>query len=83
MPGLCVGDCEARADWCPEAVIAKLGWDAGRAVRGPIIRLCVRLRQHRAGKLAGAATDCAEQRPVGIVAQDSAVEIGRRYSSRL
>ena len=34
MPGLCVGDCEARADWCPEALIAKawLGcWPLRRA----------------------------------------------------
>ena len=39
-------------------------------------RIGVRLRQHGAGQRAGAATDRGEQRPLGIVAQPRAIEIG-------
>ena len=39
-------------------------------------RVGVPLRQHGARQLAGAAADRAEQRPLGIVAQAGAVEIG-------
>jgi len=60
----------------PEAVIAELGFDP-RAGRAPADhRIGVRLLQHRAGELAGAAADRAEQRPLGIPAQLGAVEIG-------
>jgi len=46
-------------------------------------RIGVRLREHRACELAGAATDRAEQRPFGIGAQAGAVDITGEYSSRL
>jgi hypothetical protein len=50
-------------------VIAELGCDTGRRRVPPDHRIGVRLRQHRARELAGAAADRAEQRPLGIAAQ--------------
>src|SRR5271169_2715288 len=61
----------------PEAVVAEFGCDAGTGRPPADHRVGVRLWQHRARELAGAAADRAEQRPLGIVAQLGAVEIGR------
>jgi len=61
---------------CPEVMIAELGCDAGRRRAPADHRIGIRLRQHRAGELAGVAADRAEQRPLGIAAQACAVEIG-------
>ncbi len=60
----------------PETVVAEPGCDAGRGGAPTDHRIGVRLRQHRAGELAGAAADRAEQRPLGIAAQCGAAEIG-------
>src|SRR5271166_4273207 len=48
-----------------KAVIAELGFDAGRRGAPADHRIGVCLRQHRAGEPTGAAADCAEQRPLG------------------
>ena len=60
----------------PEAMVAELGFDAGRGRAPANHRVGVRLRQHCAGQLIGAAPDRAEQRPLGITAQVRTVEIG-------
>jgi hypothetical protein len=57
-------------------VIGELGGDAGRAGAPTDHRISVRLRQRRAGELGSAAPDRAEQRPLGIVAQARAAEMG-------
>jgi hypothetical protein len=72
---------EVRSDpGRPEAVVAELGGDAGcpRRAGGSSHNRC--LRQHRAGRRTGAATDRAEQRPLGVIAQARAVEIGDQVS---
>jgi hypothetical protein len=63
---------------CAEAVVAELGCDAGRRRAPADHRIGVRLRQHGAGEFPGAPADRAEQRPLWIVAQAGAVEIGRQ-----
>jgi hypothetical protein len=57
-------------------VVAELGCYAGGGRAPADHRIGVRLWQHRAGELAGAAADRAERLPLGITAQASAVEIG-------
>jgi hypothetical protein len=60
----------------PKTVVTELGFDSGRGGAAADHRIGVRLRQDCAGELAGAAANRAEQRPLGIVAQARAVEIG-------
>jgi hypothetical protein len=60
----------ARKLWLPSLVLMPAA-----AARRRIIAISIRLGQHRAGLLAGAAADRAEQRPFGIIAQTGAVEI--------
>ena len=62
-----------RDPGCSEAVIAELRSDAGGSGAPADHRIRVRLRQHRARELAGAAADCSEKRPLGIIAQPHAV----------
>ena len=59
----------------PETVVAELGGDPGTGRAPADHRIGVRLRQHGARELAGAAADRAEQRALGIAAQLGAVEI--------
>ena len=57
----------------PETVITEFRGDAGCRRAPTDHRIGVRLRQHGARQRAGAAADRAEQRPLGIAAQASAV----------
>jgi hypothetical protein len=66
-----------------EAVVVELGGDAGCRGAPADHRIGIRLRQHRAGQRTGAATDRAEQRPLGVIAQARAVEIGDQVSVEL
>lgn len=61
---------------CPKRVIANFGGDAGRRRALVDHRIGVCLRQQRPRELAYAAPDRAGQRPLGIVAQARAVDIG-------
>lgn len=62
----------------PETVIADLGLDADRHAPPLNHRPGVRLRQRGARELVGAASDRAEQWPLGIVTQFRPVEICRQ-----
>jgi hypothetical protein len=64
-----------RDPGCAETVVAKPSFDAGCGPAPADHCIGVRLRRLRAGELAGAAADRAEQRPFGIVTQAHAVEI--------
>src|SRR4051812_19188346 len=59
-----------------EAVVADRGGDAGGGGAAADHGVGVGLRQGRAGELAGAAADGAEQRPLRVAAQAGAVEVG-------
>ena len=59
-----------------EAVVAELGFDASRCRAPGDHRVGVRLREHCARQLGRAAPERAENRPLRIVAQARAVEIG-------
>ena len=59
----------------PETVIAELGRDAGRGRAPADHRIGVRLRQHGARELAGAAADRAEQRTLGSSPRPAPVEL--------
>lgn len=52
-----------RDSRCPEAMVAEFGFNAGRCGAPADHRVGVRLRQHCARQLAGAAPNRAEQRP--------------------
>ena len=61
----------------PEAMVAELGSDAGCRGAPADHRIGIRLRQHGVRQLVGAASDRAEQRPLGIVANTRARRMGR------
>jgi hypothetical protein len=72
-----------RDPGCPEAVIAKLGRDAGRRRASADHCIGVGLGQRRARQQPGAAADRAKQRPLGIFGDACAVNISGKVGLKV